>query len=327
MPNKRFILKKLPEGAEIPITGNLTVGRNPDCGLRLVEGSPSREHALFTLENGAVFLEDQGSRNGTFVNGKRLDSKVKLKANDKVRFDIEQYEFRVEYDAAEADQTALRVGEADRVAGGGPMRRPPGWVEEQKQTADKTLLFSREQRRNEQKRIVSSGVVEAAFDRVDVPQLVVLGEPDGGLLRVELKSATSGQAVWTVGSEGARDILIKRDGVSALHAKIVNEGSRWQVIDQFSANGTFVNGRQCTKSFLGGGDRISFGPVECIFQLPTGSAAAAPPTAWGESPSQPGAATGRASRSKAPLAVGVVIVLGILIALAYLFRYSLLSML
>jgi pSer/pThr/pTyr-binding forkhead associated (FHA) protein len=61
--------------------------------------------------------------------------------------------------------------------------------------------------------------------------------------------------------------------VSALHAKIVNEGNRWKVVDQVSANGTFVNGKRCITSFLSSGDRISFGSVECIFQLPQGGAA------------------------------------------------------
>ena len=78
--------------------------------------------------------------------------------------------------------------------------------------------------------------------------------------------------VSPVGGEGEREILLKRVGVSALHAKIVNEGNRWKVVDQLSANGTFVNGKRCTMSFLNSGDRISFGSVECIFQLPTGGA-------------------------------------------------------
>jgi len=80
---------------------------------------------------------------------------------------------------------------------------------------------------------------------------------------------------WTIGSQDGRDILLKSEGVSAFHAKIVNEGMRWKVIDQLSANGTFVNGRRCTVSALTSADRITFGPVECIFQLPKGSEAPA----------------------------------------------------
>jgi pSer/pThr/pTyr-binding forkhead associated (FHA) protein len=92
-------------------------------------------------------------------------------------------------------------------------------------------------------------------------------------MRIQLRAIASDKQAWTVGSEGEREILIERVGVSALHAKIVNEGKRWKVIDQLSANGTFVNGKRCNVSYLTSGDRIAFGSVECIFHLPTGSAA------------------------------------------------------
>ncbi len=35
-----------------------------------------------------------------------------------------------------------------------------------------------------------------------------------------------------------------------------------------SANGTFVNGKRSNMSFLDNGDRVRFGPVECIFRIP-----------------------------------------------------------
>ncbi len=63
-------------------------------------------------------------------------------------------------------------------------------------------------------------------------------------------------------------------GVSALHAKIVNEGERWKVLDQMSANGTFVNGKRANVSYLSSGDRVRFGPVECVFHTDGSSARA-----------------------------------------------------
>ncbi len=38
--------------------------------------------------------------------------------------------------------------------------------------------------------------------------------------------------------------------------------------DNQSINGTFVNDRQTLQCFLSDGDRIRFGPVECVFHLP-----------------------------------------------------------
>ncbi|NJN50908.1 MAG: FHA domain-containing protein [Gammaproteobacteria bacterium] len=79
--------------------------------------------------------------------------------------------------------------------------------------------------------------------------------------------------VWEIGSDAVRDIVIDDAGVSAFHSKIVNEGSRWKIIDQMSANGTYVNGAKSNISYLKHGDRVRIGPVECTFQLPTTAAA------------------------------------------------------
>jgi pSer/pThr/pTyr-binding forkhead associated (FHA) protein len=271
---KRFILKKLPDGPDIPLTGETSVGRSPESGLKLSEGKPSRRHALLSMVDESVFVEDLGSANGTYVNDKRIDTKVKLRANDKLRFDIEQFAFRIESDEPQVDLTVQRPAEADLVVEGGKGRTPEAWLEAEKRN-NATLYVNAEQRRNEQKRLADRGVIDRAFDQVDEPQLVVLGGPEGSTERVQLRATGPAAQEWRVGSEGEREILLKRPGVSALHARIVNDGPKWKVIDELSANGTFVNGRRCTMSYLASADRITFGTVECIFQLPKRAAAQA----------------------------------------------------
>lgn len=64
--------------------GNI-IGRAPDAQLRLLDDGMSRQHARVRLEGETVFLEDLGSRNGTFVNGRRLDAPVALAEGDKVQ--------------------------------------------------------------------------------------------------------------------------------------------------------------------------------------------------------------------------------------------------
>lgn len=270
MTDRKFILKKLSNGAEIPLTEDLSVGRSPENGLRLVEGSPSRRHAQLSISGGSAWVQDLGSVNGTYVNDRRIDGKVKLNANDRLRFDIEEYAFRIESDEPQADQTIARPAAADVVADAG-LAQVPRWVENAQQD-NKTLYMTPEQVAQERKRLRAIGAVDAASIQVEAPQLLVLGDA-GAQKRIELRGANSGRKEWSVGSEGEREILLARAGVSALHAKIVNDGDKWRVIDQLSANGTFVNGTRCTVSALSSGNRISFGPVECVFQLPAGRAA------------------------------------------------------
>jgi pSer/pThr/pTyr-binding forkhead associated (FHA) protein len=54
--------------------GQTTIGRSPDCGIFLDDVTVSRRHAILTNRDGAFFIEDQGSLNGTFVNRKRVES-------------------------------------------------------------------------------------------------------------------------------------------------------------------------------------------------------------------------------------------------------------
>ena len=58
-------------GREFPLKpGPNTVGRQ-DCDVLLVDGSVSRKHATITLADGKCTVEDTGSSNGTFVDGKQ----------------------------------------------------------------------------------------------------------------------------------------------------------------------------------------------------------------------------------------------------------------
>src|SRR5690625_5311927 len=49
----------------------------------LVEDMISRAHATFSVKDGKVYLRDNGSTNGSFVNGERI-TEVELSPNDRV---------------------------------------------------------------------------------------------------------------------------------------------------------------------------------------------------------------------------------------------------
>jgi pSer/pThr/pTyr-binding forkhead associated (FHA) protein len=99
---------------------------------------------------------------------------------------------------------------------------------------------------------------------IDGPYLQILSGTRIGV-NVPLRIGAAGATEWSVGSDSEREVVLSDEGVSALHARVVNEGKRWKIVDQMSANGTFVNGKRSSVSYVSEGDRLLFGSVECIF--------------------------------------------------------------
>jgi signal transduction histidine kinase/pSer/pThr/pTyr-binding forkhead associated (FHA) protein len=65
-----ILIKGADEGKQFELTQPVhSVGRDSTSGIRLVDTEVSRRHAEFRLVNGAWYVADVGSANGTFVNG------------------------------------------------------------------------------------------------------------------------------------------------------------------------------------------------------------------------------------------------------------------
>lgn len=78
----------LQSGQAIPRELNeeeVVIGRLPECDLQLDSNMVSRRHARLLLRAGEYFIEDMGSGNGTFVNGKRIENQVALKHGDRLK--------------------------------------------------------------------------------------------------------------------------------------------------------------------------------------------------------------------------------------------------
>jgi ABC transport system ATP-binding/permease protein len=64
---------------------SLTIGRAPDNTITLDGLQISNHHARVTNLNGNIFIEDAGSTNGVYVNGKRIKTKVPISDGDTVQ--------------------------------------------------------------------------------------------------------------------------------------------------------------------------------------------------------------------------------------------------
>ncbi len=76
-------------GSRIPLRRGQTysIGRGMDCDVVVEDAAASRRHAQLSVArtSDAVFLEDCGSRNGTFVNGEPVSSRIALREGARIQ--------------------------------------------------------------------------------------------------------------------------------------------------------------------------------------------------------------------------------------------------
>lgn len=65
--------------------GAAVIGRAPTAELRIEDDGISRRHARIRAETGRAWVEDLGSRNGTFVNGVKISATTELDDGDKIQ--------------------------------------------------------------------------------------------------------------------------------------------------------------------------------------------------------------------------------------------------
>jgi len=83
----RIVEPMAHEGELYPLGEEITVGRGGGCGIVLPDDSyVSTVHARLFRRGNDVFVEDLGSRNGTFLNGDPVGAATRLRRGDRVQF-------------------------------------------------------------------------------------------------------------------------------------------------------------------------------------------------------------------------------------------------
>jgi pSer/pThr/pTyr-binding forkhead associated (FHA) protein len=67
-------------------TDEVILGRLPECDIQLQSNMVSRRHARVFRQGNNYLLEDLGSGNGSYLNGKRITEPTKLRHDDRVKF-------------------------------------------------------------------------------------------------------------------------------------------------------------------------------------------------------------------------------------------------
>ncbi len=105
----------------------LVIGRAPSCQIRVEDPGVSREHAQVFLRNSTVWVQDRGSRNGVFVNGKRIARPKTMGVGDALVVGAHRFVLELGDDGADEAETPSPSPDAapDGAPAGAPPASPP----------------------------------------------------------------------------------------------------------------------------------------------------------------------------------------------------------
>jgi len=116
-------------------SGETLLGRSPYCSIVLGGAQVSRQHAAIRVTREGVQIEDLGSRNGTFVNEKRLAGLTSLSPGDVIDVGGHSMELELETRDDRPGRESLAItGEypaaarLEDAAGGADELTEPGYV-------------------------------------------------------------------------------------------------------------------------------------------------------------------------------------------------------
>lgn len=79
------VLEGAKVGAKISIKKpEFTIGRSQSCSLCAGSSAVSRQHCMISRDESKVTVRDMGSRNGTLVNGAKIEGTVELASGDEI---------------------------------------------------------------------------------------------------------------------------------------------------------------------------------------------------------------------------------------------------
>lgn len=251
-PASVFVLHyTTPEGASVekPLTpGTYVIGRAETCDIPLAINKVSRLHARLDVNDLGCTLEDLGSSNGTFYQGKRLEAhnKVLLTAGSVFTIGGRDISLAMQGAAISADEVeATRVDEIPKFARQ-EIPEPPTQIEVIDNTGATELDGGIEGTPTEIEGVGISG----ERTTLDAPQpMVPVGELSKGvLLRFRRERGAWDQVTmlpgeYVLGRSAEADISLPDEEISRRHLQLsIDAEAGCYVMDLGSANGTQLNG-------------------------------------------------------------------------------------
>jgi pSer/pThr/pTyr-binding forkhead associated (FHA) protein len=77
----------------VTVYDGLIIGRGRGADVQLTDTTVSRRHAIIRVSQGQCFIQDPGSSNGTYVNGRRITAQA-LRDGDRITIGDAELIFR-----------------------------------------------------------------------------------------------------------------------------------------------------------------------------------------------------------------------------------------
>lgn len=205
------------DGREIKIgVPEFVIGRGDDAHLKPSSDLVSRNHCKLKITEGALLVSDMGSRNGTFVNGTKLEGEHVAKVGDTLRVGRLQFEILIDHGAAgnkkpkvagvaeAAARTAAKKGDFDEDS-------ITDWLnstdqEEASKALNETQQFSLED--TPTKMFVRSD--EIPEEEVKGPEAEVVEESDSAIKKKRYKKLPPQERAKAESSKSAADDVLRK---------------------------------------------------------------------------------------------------------------------
>lgn len=216
--------------------------RNTDFNLQ--DHRISTQHVKVEIRDAQVFVEDLNSRNGTFVDGQKIENPTEVKNLHEIEIGF----------------TKIRVNIVENLA---------FFKNKQKEVIDEKTVRNSD----------IGGLIKDELERfskwdLSNPSIEDLSKPKESKYPFGFqvkKGPDRGKIFYfdqdrIVVGRGKVDFILKDPDVSRMHAMIeIKEESKIIVKDMDSTNNTFVNGKKISTSEIKVGDIVQFGKTVCLF--------------------------------------------------------------
>ena len=228
--------------------GENSIGRE-SADVLLADPTVSRKHAVLTIEGAKCWIEDLGSSNGTYADGKRVESGERVEVTDGAE---------VKFGSA---VLTLKVPILDETVEEAPIEEAPESPEEElpaEETAPEAV----------------EAAEPAEPSEPEVPEIEAPEQPAPLAKLVSADASVEFPLVAgsnTIGRRGGNDIVLAGDAyVSGSHAELTADERGFWLMDLGSTNGTLLNGSRIqsnTRMALNSGDEITFGQTALRFEV------------------------------------------------------------